>query len=255
VLADLDTRIQFGLDELVGIRIQMSPLIARTGEQELPVMETAAACAMLHSFFNTGIEKILKIIALDRDRKIPLSESWRRDLLSQMATATETRPAVITADLVTRLAELLAFRHLFRGASIALMRWDRLSPLMGKVDQVHEDIVCRENQASRSPDGPPVWKWAAQFWKQPRQIPTPARYGFAVDFPKATWLRAIATALSGERILSAVANRNETTSVSGTTDYMRQGRLSHASPFAHRGQEVIDGSSSGERIARSRSLA
>jgi hypothetical protein len=139
VLADLDTRIQFGLDELVGIRIQMSPPIARTGKQELPVMETAAACAMLHSFFNTGIEKILK---LDRDRKIPLSESCRRDLLSQMATATETRPQVITADLVTRLAELLAFRHLFRGASIALMRWDRLSPLMGKVDQVHEDIVC-----------------------------------------------------------------------------------------------------------------
>ena len=59
VLADLDTRIQFGLDELVGIRIQMSPPIARTGKQELPVMETAAACAMLHSFFNTGIASAL----------------------------------------------------------------------------------------------------------------------------------------------------------------------------------------------------
>jgi hypothetical protein len=68
VSADLATRIQLGLDELVVIRNQMSPLIARTGEQELPVMETAAACAMLHSFY-TEIEKVLKIIAIDRDRK------------------------------------------------------------------------------------------------------------------------------------------------------------------------------------------
>ncbi len=100
----------------------MSPLIARTGEAELPVMETAAACTMLHSFY-TEIEKILKLIALDLDKKIPSSESWHRDLLSQMAAATGTRPPVISASLVTRLAELLAFRHLFRGASIALMRW------------------------------------------------------------------------------------------------------------------------------------
>ena len=139
--ADLATRIQLGLHELVVIRNQMSPLIARTGEQELPVTETAAACAMLHSFY-TKIEKILKIIAIDHDRKIPSSESWRRDLLTQMAAAaTETRPPVITSDLVTRLAELLAFRHLFRGASIALMRWNKLSPLVARVDEVHREIV------------------------------------------------------------------------------------------------------------------
>lgn len=57
----------------------MSPLIARTGERELPVIETAAACTMLHSFY-TEIEKILKLIALDLDGKIPSSESWHRDL-------------------------------------------------------------------------------------------------------------------------------------------------------------------------------
>lgn len=112
--ADLATKIQLGLDELAEIRAQMSPLIARTGESELPVMETAAACAMLHSFY-TEIEKMLKIIAIDRDKKTPSSESWHRDLLTQMSAATETRPPVITSDLVNRLADLLAFRHLFRG--------------------------------------------------------------------------------------------------------------------------------------------
>jgi len=148
VSPNLPEKIQLGLDELAVIRGMMSPLIARTGEPELPVIETAAACTMLHSFY-TEIEKILKLIALDFDKKIPSSESWHRDLLSQMAAATEARPAVITTGLVTRLAELLAFRHLFRGASIALMRWDKLSPLVANVNGVHEETVRELNQFQR----------------------------------------------------------------------------------------------------------
>jgi hypothetical protein len=145
VSANLAAKIQLGLDELNVITGMMSPLIARTGESELPVMETAAACTMLHSFY-TEIEKILKLIALDFDKKIPSSGSWHRDLLSQMAAATEARPAVISARLVTRLAELLAFRHLFRGASIALMRWDKLSPLMEEVNGVHDEVMRQLTQ-------------------------------------------------------------------------------------------------------------
>ena len=144
----LAEKIQFGLDELAVIRDMMSPLIARTSEPELPVIETAAACTMLHSFY-TETEKILKLVALDVDRNLPSSESWHRDLLSQMTAATKMRPAVITPDLVTRLAELLAFRHLFRGASIALMRWDKLSPLVAKVDGLHKEIVQELNQFQR----------------------------------------------------------------------------------------------------------
>ena len=74
--ADLAEKIQLGLDELAVIRGMMSPLIARTGEPELPVMETAAACTMLRSFY-TEIEKILKLIALDFDKKIPSSVASR----------------------------------------------------------------------------------------------------------------------------------------------------------------------------------
>ena len=92
--AELPTKIQLGLDELAVICEQMSPLIARTHEPDLPLMETAAACAMLHSFY-TEIQEILKMVALDRDRKMPSSESWHRDLLTQMAASTENRPPVI----------------------------------------------------------------------------------------------------------------------------------------------------------------
>jgi hypothetical protein len=70
VSADLATKIQLGLGELDRVREQMSPLIARTSEPELPLIETAAACAMLHSFY-TEIEKIFRIIALDLDGQLP----------------------------------------------------------------------------------------------------------------------------------------------------------------------------------------
>ena len=145
---DLAKKIQLGLDELAAIRGIMSPLIALTGEAELPVIETAAACTMLHSFY-TEIEKILKLIALDFDKQISSSESWHRDLLSQMSATTDARPAVITSELVTRLTELMSFRHLFRHASIVLMRWNKLSPLVANVDGVYRETVRELNQFQR----------------------------------------------------------------------------------------------------------
>jgi hypothetical protein len=39
--------------------------------------------------------------------------------------------------MVEVLGEFLAFRHLFRGASIVLMRWEKLVPLIAKVDPVY----------------------------------------------------------------------------------------------------------------------
>ena len=57
-----------------------------------------------------------------------------------MSDITAKRPAVLSADLPATLKEFLAFRHLFRGASIALMRWDRLYPLVIKVDQTYSQV-------------------------------------------------------------------------------------------------------------------
>jgi hypothetical protein len=54
-----------------------------------------------------------------------------------MAGSTSTRPAVISSGLVETLGEFLAFRHLFRGASIALMRWNKLHPLVARADQTY----------------------------------------------------------------------------------------------------------------------
>jgi hypothetical protein len=55
-----------------------------------------------------------------------------------MSKETPKRPAVLSAGLVEILSEFLAFRHLFRGASIALMRWEKLYPLVAKVDRTYD---------------------------------------------------------------------------------------------------------------------
>lgn len=130
---ELATKIQLGLEELAIVHQQFEPLISMSSKATAGVIETSAACAMLHSFY-TEIEKILKLIARDWDERLPSSDSWHKDLLIQMSEATPKRPAVISASLVEVLSEFLAFRHLFRGASIALMRWEKLYPLVTKVD-------------------------------------------------------------------------------------------------------------------------
>jgi hypothetical protein len=136
VSADLATKIRLGLEELATVREQISPLIVKSSELKAGDIETAAASAMLHSFY-TEIEKIRKLIAREWDRQMPSSDQWHKELLNQMAASTKTRPAVITSGLVDTLSEFLAFRHLFRGASIALMRWDKLSPLVAKVHETY----------------------------------------------------------------------------------------------------------------------
>ncbi len=120
--SELSRKIQVGLEEFSTVRQQFESLLLIPAGADPGVIETSAACAMLHSFY-TEVEKILKIIAREWDGSLPASESWHRHLLVQMSEATPTRPAVLSADLLATLKEFLAFRHLFRGASIALMRW------------------------------------------------------------------------------------------------------------------------------------
>jgi hypothetical protein len=136
VSSDLAKKLRLGLEELATIREQLTPLISLP-DASAGVIERAAACAMLHSFY-TEIEKLLKLIAREWDGQTPSSEAWHRQLLNQMAASTATRPAVLSPPLVEVLGEFLAFRHLFRGASIVLMRWEKLMPLLAKVDQTYK---------------------------------------------------------------------------------------------------------------------
>ena len=69
------------------------------------VIQTSAACAMLHSF-HTEIEKILKLIARHWDGRLPSSDSWHNPRV-QMSQETAGRPAVPSLSLVEALSEFL----------------------------------------------------------------------------------------------------------------------------------------------------
>ena len=138
--ADLARELRLGLEELAIIRAQLST-IPLSASASAGVIETAAACAMLHSFY-TEIEKMLKRIAREWDRTEPSAGAWHKDLLTQMSAATTERPAVLSRQNVETLSEFLAFRHLFRGASIALMRWEKLSPLVEKTDETYRQTAA-----------------------------------------------------------------------------------------------------------------
>jgi hypothetical protein len=57
---------------------QLTPLISLPPGALVGVIERAAACAMLHSFY-TEVEKILKLIAREWDGQMPSSDAWHKE--------------------------------------------------------------------------------------------------------------------------------------------------------------------------------
>ena len=119
----------FELRQLDQLLESFGPLLARTPATDPDRIDTTALGAMLHSFY-TGVENIFKRIAIESEGAIPGGESWHSELLKSMAVPAANRPAVITMGLRDRLADYLAFRHVFRSAYSFLLRWDRMAPLV-----------------------------------------------------------------------------------------------------------------------------
>lgn len=96
-------------------------------------IEISALAAMLHSFF-TGIENVLKRIALHLDGGVPAGQAWHSRLLECMAEPTGQRAAVISIALRDTLRGYLAFRHMFRHAYSFDIHWSRMAPLVKACD-------------------------------------------------------------------------------------------------------------------------
>jgi hypothetical protein len=139
VSRDLAVKLRLGLNAVAAVHGQFDELLSLPDRANPGVIERSAACAMLHSFY-TEIEKLLKLIAREWDGRMPDSDAWHKELLLQMSMGTDMRPAVLSAAMVAELSEYLAFRHLFRGASIVLMRWEKLLPLLSKAGETHRRV-------------------------------------------------------------------------------------------------------------------
>ncbi|MBX3057480.1 MAG: antitoxin [Anaerolineae bacterium] len=67
----------------------------------------------LHGFYS-GLERLFELIARQVDHSLPDGEMWHRDLLLQMASEQNVRPAVMSQSMIPVLDELRRFRHLVR---------------------------------------------------------------------------------------------------------------------------------------------
>lgn len=72
-----------------------------------------AVALRLQSFY-TGIERCFVLIVRAINGGTPDGADWHRRLLERMAVASPARPALLRADTVRSLGELLRFRHVVR---------------------------------------------------------------------------------------------------------------------------------------------
>ena len=108
---------------------EFSELLDKSAKTEPSVVERTALGSVLHSFY-TGLEGIFLTVAKRVDKQVPSGDRWHRDLLDQVAAATDRRTALISKETKESLQAYLAFRHFFRQAYAYVLRWEEMHDLV-----------------------------------------------------------------------------------------------------------------------------
>ena len=133
-----------------------APLLSKCRETAPNEIELSAPAAVLHSFY-TGIENILKRVAVELDREPIGGEAWHRDLLLRMTQPRSGRPAVLSSALHDALLDYLGFRHFFRHAYSFDLDWQKMSPLVLNLEKTLRDLEKALDEflaATADVDGP-----------------------------------------------------------------------------------------------------
>lgn len=102
-------------------------------------IELAALAALLHCFY-TGVENIFKRVAVELDGDSVRGDGWHRELLLRMKTPTAYRPALLSVELYDTLNEYLRFRHVFRNAYSFDLDWQKMSPLVLRLEDTFQKL-------------------------------------------------------------------------------------------------------------------
>jgi hypothetical protein len=114
-------------------------LLAKCRESDPTEIELSALAATLHSFY-TGVENIFKRVAVELDGKPVHGDAWHRELLRRMKTPTPNRPALLSEELHDTLNEYLRFRHVFRIAYSFDLDWQKMSPLVLRLEETFQKL-------------------------------------------------------------------------------------------------------------------
>lgn len=98
------------------------------------VVELAAIGAFLCNIYN-GIENILKQALKAKNRRIPVSQNWHKDLIKLAAEA-----GIISEDVSVRLYDYLGFRHLFIHGYAIRLDWNKMKSLVSDIDELWHQV-------------------------------------------------------------------------------------------------------------------
>lgn len=131
-------------DELMNLDrlVERSKVLLQKVSPEPTFIEIDAAGKLVHDFYS-GVERIFEHIAVRLGPGLPAGPSWHVQLLRSMESHVEgIRPAVIDHELARRLVDYLRFRHVFRHSYGYELEWDKLHPLVEKL----QDTLARLRQ-------------------------------------------------------------------------------------------------------------
>jgi len=117
----------------------MRDLLAKCRSTTPNEIELAALAALLHSFY-TGVENIFKRLAIELDGERIVGDAWHRQLLQRMKGPGSHRPALLSEELYDSLNEYLRFRHVFRNAYSFDLDWQKMSPLVLRLEDTLQKL-------------------------------------------------------------------------------------------------------------------
>jgi hypothetical protein len=126
-------------EQLVRLISGMQRILSKCPDMAPDEIELSALAATLHSFY-TGVENIFKRVSIELDGEPVSGDSWHRELLLRMKSSRKGRPALLSEELHDELLEFLRFRHVFRNAYSFDLDWQKMSPLVLKLETTFKKI-------------------------------------------------------------------------------------------------------------------
>jgi len=101
--------------------------------------EIDSAAIASHSFYN-GIEKIFDMIAGQLDKFTPEGGRTHQELLNNICSANDSRPAIINNNTYLLLENYLKFRHFFRHNYAFNLDWEQMKDLAYNLSDTWQSV-------------------------------------------------------------------------------------------------------------------
>ena len=126
-------------EQLQRLILGMHGLLEKCRANDPTEIELSALAALLHSFY-TGVENIFKRVSVELDNGLVKGDAWHRELLQRMKSPTANRPVLLSEELYDTLNEYLRFRHVFRNAYSFDLDWQKMSPLVLRLEETFQRL-------------------------------------------------------------------------------------------------------------------